>query len=106
MADEPRVFSAGAVLKALTGRLLAVAVDIAVPAALAALAWWVVGSFWAPFAVALSCYLIVGILVLGNTAGIFLQAARADAAARQAPPAPLSADEAGHLAIYEESLIR
>jgi transcriptional regulator with XRE-family HTH domain len=105
MADEPRVFSAGAVLKTFKVRLLAVALDIAVPAAVGGASWWVVGSFWAPFAVALMCYLVVGVLVLGNTPGIFMQAARAGARPRPAPPVP-GGDEAGHLAIFEESLIR
>ena len=106
LADEPRVFSAGAVVKTLALRLLAVTVDVAIPSALAAVAWWLVGSFWAPFGVALSCYLIVGVLVLGNTPGIFMQAARANARLRQAHADAAAGDEAGHLSILEESLIR
>lgn len=106
LADEPRVFSAGAVIRAARVRLLAILCDLGVPAALAGLAYLLVHSFWAPFGVALMCYLVVGVLVLGNTPGIFIVASRATARRLAAPPTDAVEGEAGHLTIFEESLIR
>ena len=102
LADEPYVFRGGTLLTSARGRLLAVLCDLGIPLALAGLAWLVTGTFWSAFGMSLLVYLGGGILVLGNTPGVYLAA---PGAPWPAPP-PVEGDDAGHLAIFEESLIR
>lgn len=105
LADEPRVFAAGQVLMGARRRIFAASTDMAVPTALAGVAYLLVGLFWEPLAVAAMAYFIGGIVALGNTPGICLFAPKAswtkppDASRRTNP------DDVGHLS-FEESLSR
>lgn len=103
-ADEAHTLSRKAVLHTAVGRLLAAACDVSLPLLLAALVYLVIGTFWAPFGVAFVCYLVGGIVVLGNTPGLYMLGRR-----RRTPLVGVGTDVAhdgGHLAMFEESLIR
>jgi transcriptional regulator with XRE-family HTH domain len=74
LADTPQPFIGGRVLAALKRRSTAVALDAAVNLAVAALLVLAFDAFWAPLTVFMACYYWGGILLLGNTPGVCLQA--------------------------------
>ena len=104
LADESHMLSRSAVLHATVGRLLAAACDVSLPLLLAAVVYLAIGTFWAPFAVAMVCYLVGGIMVLGTTPGVYLRGQRKRSTLVR-PPVE-SSHEAGHLSRLEESLSR
>lgn len=104
LAEERSRFISGAVLTSTRRRILAASWDVASPLLIAAIAYLVVGMFWIPLAVVMLSYFAGGILALGNTPGICLFAPGARWSEPPAPPA--SANDAGHLTMFEESLIR
>lgn len=104
LADEHSRFVAGAVLTGPRRRLLAAAWDVSAPLLTAALAYFVVGLFWIPLGIVMLSYFAGGILALGNTPGICLFAPGSRSSEPPFPPTP--APDAGHLSMFEESLIR
>jgi len=72
LADTPKPFSGGQLLKRIGARAKAVGWDLAATLALAAIAFLILGSFWAPFALVTLCYYSAGILILGNSPGVYL----------------------------------
>jgi transcriptional regulator with XRE-family HTH domain len=76
LADPRPPFSGGRILARASRRLAAAACDTAMTVALALTAFVFIGEFWAPLGVALLCYHVGGILVLGNTPGVCLFAPR------------------------------
>lgn len=102
LADEHSWFVAGALLSSSRRRLLAAAWDVASPLLIAGLAYVAIGLFWIPLGVVMLSYFAGGILALGNTPGVCLFAPAARWSEPPAPPTP----DAGHLSMFEESLIR
>jgi transcriptional regulator with XRE-family HTH domain len=92
LADEPRRFTR-AVINGLLGRSIrasAAACDLAIVLGIAAAAFAAAGHFWTPFTIATVCYYFGGVLVIGNSPGAWLLAARTSRAAQPpiAPTAP------------------
>jgi len=90
LADVPHPFSAGTVLKGASRRLAAVGCDLATLAVVGLAAFLVVDQFWAVTAVAAVGYYTAGILVLGNTPGVYLFAPKGES-----DPPPPPAQDAG-----------
>ena len=88
LADSGSRFSRRCVLD-LPRRWAAVAFDAAVVFAIAAGIFLASGTFWLPFAIAMSTYYWGGIVVLGNTPGVWLLT-RAAGRRRHEPSAPIS----------------
>jgi transcriptional regulator with XRE-family HTH domain len=102
LAEERSWFVAGAVLASAKRRILAAAWDVGSPLLIAGLAYAAIGLFWIPLGVVMLSYFAGGILALGNTPGVCLFAP----GARWGEPPPPPTQDAGHLAMFEESLIR
>jgi transcriptional regulator with XRE-family HTH domain len=77
LADSRAPFSGGRILARAGCRLAAAACDTTTTVALALTAFVFIDEFWAPLGVAMLCYYVGGILVLGNTPGVCLFAPRA-----------------------------
>jgi hypothetical protein len=71
-------FTGGRVLPGLQRRLSAAACDAAVVVAIAAAMFVVFGRFWAPLSATMLAYHLGGILLLGNTPGVYLLAPKED----------------------------
>jgi transcriptional regulator with XRE-family HTH domain len=76
LADSRPPFSGGRILGRARCRLAAAACDAGTTVALALAAFAFIDEFWAPLGVAMLCYYVGGILVLGNTPGVYLFAPR------------------------------
>jgi transcriptional regulator with XRE-family HTH domain len=76
LADSRPPFSAGRILARARCRLAAAACDAGTTVALALTAFVFIDEFWAPLGVAMLCYYVGGVLVLGNTPGVCLFAPR------------------------------
>jgi transcriptional regulator with XRE-family HTH domain len=85
LADGAQPFSGGQLLKSIGARAKAVGWDCAATLALAALAFLILGTFWVPFGVVTICYYGAGILILGNSPGVYLFAPKADDDTPQMP---------------------
>jgi transcriptional regulator with XRE-family HTH domain len=77
LAEPGGTFAAGDLVHEVRRRLVAVVADAAVLGAIAGGLYLVVGSFWAPLAVAIAAYYFGSIVLLGNTPGVCLVASRA-----------------------------
>jgi transcriptional regulator with XRE-family HTH domain len=71
-------FTGGRVLQGLRQRLSAALCDAGVVVAIAAAMFVVLGRFWAPLSATMLAYYLGGILLLGNTPGVYLLAPRED----------------------------
>jgi transcriptional regulator with XRE-family HTH domain len=98
LADEPRI-STRAAIDRLLGRWLrasAAACDLAIVIGIAAAVFATAGHFWTPFTIATVCYYFGGVLVIGNSPGVWLLAggrirrSSQEATAPPAPPVPAS----------------
>jgi transcriptional regulator with XRE-family HTH domain len=109
LADSRPPFSGGRILARTSCRLAAAACDAGTTVALALTAFVFIDEFWAPLGVAMLCYYVGGILVLGNTPGVCLFAPRPnddvsrwlrsdDPGDSRDPPEPDENDALGHLA--------
>jgi transcriptional regulator with XRE-family HTH domain len=78
LADSRPPFSGGRILARARYRLAAAAYDAGTTVALALTAFIFIDEFWAPLGVAMLCYYVGGILVLGNTPGVCLFAPRSN----------------------------
>jgi transcriptional regulator with XRE-family HTH domain len=78
LADPRPPFSSGRILARASRRLAAAACDVTMTLALALTAFVFIDEFWAPLGVAMLCYYTGGVLVLGNTPGVFLFAPRSN----------------------------
>jgi hypothetical protein len=87
LADADSPFMGGNVMRQLRPRLAAVAWDAGSLLALAVSAFMVLGAFWMPLGVAMLCYYLGGILVLGNTPGVCLFAPKAPGGDSDGPAA-------------------
>jgi transcriptional regulator with XRE-family HTH domain len=76
LADSRPAFSGGRILARASRRIAAASCDAAATVALALAAFVFIDQFWAPLGVAMLCYYLGGILVLGNTPGVCLFAPR------------------------------
>lgn len=76
LADSRPAFSGGRILACARRRIAAAACDAAATVALALAAFVFIDEFWAPLGIAMLCYHVGGILVLGNTPGVCLFAPR------------------------------
>jgi hypothetical protein len=74
LADDRSPFRAGRLLERMRDRLAAVACDAGVVLAVATSVYAACGAFWLPLAVSMLGYYLGGILLLGNTPGVCLQA--------------------------------
>jgi transcriptional regulator with XRE-family HTH domain len=74
LADSRPPFLGGRLLAPVSRRLAAAACDAATTVALALAAFVFIDEFWAPLGVAMLCYHVGGILMLGNTPGVCLLA--------------------------------
>ena len=72
LADTPKPFTGGQLLKRIGARAKAVGWDSAATLALGAIAFLILGTFWTPFAIVTLCYYTAGILILGNSPGVYL----------------------------------
>ena len=72
LAEEQSWFKRGRVLRGVPLRCAVVAFDLVVLAGIAVSAFAVLDMFWAPLAIAATLYYAGGIVVLGNTPGVFL----------------------------------
>lgn len=72
VADTGAAFTSGHVLSTARRRLVAIACDAAVIAAIAVVMYAVLGAFWMPLCIAVFGYYAGGILLLGNTPGVCL----------------------------------
>jgi len=78
LADPRPSFSSGRILARARRRLAAAACDAAMTVTLALMAFVFIDEFWAPLGVAMLCYYMGGILMLGNTPGVCLFAPRSE----------------------------
>jgi len=74
LADSWTPFAGGAILSAIARRSAAVAVDAAITALVSIALFLTLGSFWIPLTIFMACYYWGGILLLGNSPGVCLQA--------------------------------
>jgi transcriptional regulator with XRE-family HTH domain len=88
-------FTKGTLLADVRKRWAAAACDAGVSCLIALGLFPVVGHFWTPLGVSMLCYYFGGILILGNTPGVFLFAPGAEAGARDTGPARNSRDLSG-----------
>jgi hypothetical protein len=72
LADAGSPFLGGNLMRQLRPRLAAVIWDAGSLVAMAVTAFVVLDAFWMPLGVAMLCYYLGGILVLGNTPGVCL----------------------------------
>src|SRR5262249_47551868 len=72
LAETPRPFAGGQVLRNISARLKAVAWDWAATLVLASVTFVVIGAFWIPLALVSLTYYVAGILILGNSPGVCL----------------------------------
>jgi transcriptional regulator with XRE-family HTH domain/uncharacterized membrane protein len=72
LAEEPSWFKRGRVLRGVPLRCAVVAFDLVVLAGIAVTLFAVLDMFWAPLAIAATLYYAGGVVVLGNTPGVFL----------------------------------
>jgi len=91
LADTPTPFVQGRLLTCMRQRWAAVACDGGIILALALCVFIASDSFWLPLGVTMIAYYLGGILLLGNTPGVCLQAPNAPGQAHYNP-----ADEAVH----------
>jgi transcriptional regulator with XRE-family HTH domain len=91
LAEEQSWFKRGRVLRGVPLRCAVVAFDLVVLAGIAVTVFAVLDMFWAPLAVAATLYYAGGIVVLGNTPGVFLYGASSVAT----PKLPLVVDRDG-----------
>jgi transcriptional regulator with XRE-family HTH domain len=87
LADAPRPFSGGQLLKKAGARVKAASWDCGATLALGLVAFLVLGTFWTPFAVVTLCYYAGGILLLGNSPGVCLFAPKPHDDTPQTPSA-------------------
>jgi hypothetical protein len=92
LADTPTPFVQGRLLTCMRQRWAAVACDGGIILALALCVFIACDSFWLPLGVTMIAYYLGGILLLGNTPGVCLQAPNPPGQAHYNPPA----DEAAH----------
>jgi transcriptional regulator with XRE-family HTH domain len=109
LAEEQSWFKRGRVLRGVPLRCAVVAFDLVVLAGIAVTVFAVLDMFWAPLAIAATLYYAGGIVVLGNTPGVFLYGLSAVATpklplvvGREGPPA----DEDSRWRVGTESPIR
>jgi hypothetical protein len=88
LAESPKPFTGGRLLRRPHHRAAAVAMDLAAVLALALLASLALDDFWAPLAVIALVYYGGGIACLGNAPGVYVFAAQA---ARLSEPPPATA---------------
>src|SRR5262245_11194058 len=100
LADTPKPFSGGQLLKNIGARLKAAAWDCAATLSLGAVAFLVLGTFWTPFAVVTLCYYGGGILILGNSPGVCLFAPKSH---DDTPQTPSAVDESSLDALPTEA---
>ena len=74
LADSWLPFTGGALLSAIRRRSTAVAIDAGVILLVATALFLILGTFWIPLAAFMACYYWGGILLLGNSPGVCLQA--------------------------------
>ena len=77
LAEPSGTFAGGDLLREVRRRLTAIVADAAVLGGIAGGLYLVVGTFWAPLAVATAGYYFGSILLLGNTPGVCLAASHA-----------------------------
>jgi transcriptional regulator with XRE-family HTH domain len=71
--DQPPPFSRGGrLLFDVRQRMSAAAVDLGTLLIIASALSAALGDFWMPFAIAMVCYYVGGILIFGNTPGVYL----------------------------------
>lgn len=90
LADEPRL-STRAAIDGLLGRWLrasAAVCDVAIVIGIAAAVFAAAGHFWTPFTIATVCYYFGGVLVIGNSPGVWLLAGGRGRRSPQEPIAP------------------
>ena len=92
LADTGAWFVGGAAVRDMRHRLAAVACDAGVVFAIALSVFVVSGMFWLPLAVAMLCYYMLGILLLGNTPGVCLWAPMSSRGSARATMATLRSD--------------
>ena len=92
LADTPTPFVQGRLLTCMRQRWAAVACDGGIILAVALCVFIACDSFWLPLGLTMIAYYLGGILLLGNTPGVCLQAPNAPGQAHYNHPA----DEAGH----------
>jgi transcriptional regulator with XRE-family HTH domain len=95
LADGDTVFQSGSVLVDSRGRWLAAALDMAVVIVVALVLFVIVNRFWMPLGIAALSYYAGGILLLGNSPGVWLFAPE-DAAARASASGPNRAPRPRH----------
>jgi transcriptional regulator with XRE-family HTH domain len=71
----PDVCRGGSLLSDARHRLGAIAADLGVLGVISMGFWAALGDFWMPLAIAMAIYYSAGILILGNTPGVYLYAA-------------------------------
>jgi transcriptional regulator with XRE-family HTH domain len=91
LADTPKPFSGGQFLKRAGARVKAAGWDCTATLTLGLVAFLVLGTFWAPFAVVTLCYYAGGILILGNSPGVCLFAPKPH---DDTPQTPTAVDDA------------
>jgi hypothetical protein len=74
LAESWTPFAGGAILSAIARRSAAVAVDATITALVSVALFVTLGSFWVPLTIFMACYYWGGILLLGNSPGVCLQA--------------------------------
>jgi transcriptional regulator with XRE-family HTH domain len=74
LADTWMPFTGGPLLSALAKRSAAIAFDAGVITIVGVSLFLILGEFWTPMGVFMACYYWGGILILGNTPGVCLQA--------------------------------
>jgi hypothetical protein len=89
LADTRAPFTTGGVLADMRRRCAAVACDAAVVMTIAAGVFVASGRFWLPLAISMFAYYWGGIVVLGNTPGVWLSA-RAGGRRRHSPASTIS----------------
>jgi hypothetical protein len=92
LADTGASFVGGSAVLDMRHRFAAVACDVGVVIAIALSVFVVSGMFWLPLAVAMLCYYMLGILLLGNTPGVCLWAPMSSRGRARATMATLHSD--------------
>ena len=92
LADTGASFVGGSAVLDMRHRFAAVACDVGVVIAIALSVFVVSGMFWLPLAVAMLCYYMLGILLLGNTPGVCLWAPMSSRGSARATMATLHSD--------------
>jgi helix-turn-helix protein len=94
LADEPRSFIGARRLIGWSPRVAAAVIDVAVVIGAAAAVFAIGGRFWTPFTIALVCYYVGGVAVLGDAPGVWLIGRARKTVTTDLRPAPMAATPA------------